>query len=154
GGAGDGSDSTAEVTFDSIGNIFGVSEFGGANGYGVIFERDAEGDEGIVHSFGGAGDGQEPDGAPLIASDGNMYGTTVQGGASNNGVIWDLSGSDEYSVLYSFSVDEGTFLRGRLTEGKKGVLYGTALFGGPNGYGAVYKFNPAKGKLTILHAFN
>ena len=153
GGSSDGQDSTAEVTLDSIGNIFGVTEGGGATGYGTLFEITAEGDEGLLHSFGGAGDGTFPDGAVTIDSNGNMVGTTNYGGASNNGTIWEVAGDGAYSVLHSFTADEGNFIRGRLVQDRKGNFYGTALFGGTTGYGTVFKYS-AKGKLKVLHTFN
>jgi uncharacterized repeat protein (TIGR03803 family) len=149
----DGQDSTAEVTFDSIGNMFGVTEAGGTNGYGTIFEVSAEGQEGLLHSFGGTGDGDFPDGAVTIESNGDMIGTTNYGGASNNGTIWKLAGDGTYSLLHSFTADEGNFIRGPLVQDKKGNFYGTALFGGTPGYGTVFKYTLA-GKIKVLHAFN
>jgi uncharacterized repeat protein (TIGR03803 family) len=127
GGSNDGQDSTAEVTLDSIGNIFGVTEGGGANTYGTIFEIKSSGAESLLHSFGGTGDGTTPDGAVTIESNGDMVGTTNFGGASNNGTIWKLAANGTYTVLHSFASSEGNFIRGPLIQDKKGNFYGTAL---------------------------
>jgi uncharacterized repeat protein (TIGR03803 family) len=149
---GDGQDSGAEVTLDSSGNIDGTTDFGGANGAGVIFQLAPGGTEMLLHSFGGAGDGSTPDGAVSIESNGDMIGTTESGGSSSNGVIFKLAADGTYTVLHSFASNEGNFLRGRLIQDKKGNFYGTALFGGTPGDGTVFKYS-AKGKLTVLHAF-
>ncbi|HEX4160288.1 MAG TPA: choice-of-anchor tandem repeat GloVer-containing protein [Rhizomicrobium sp.] len=153
GGPGDGQDATAEPTLDKSGNIYGVTEEGGANDAGALFEITAGGSESLLHSFGGAGDGTAPDGAVSIDSSGNIIGTTNYGGASDNGTIWELAAKGTYSVLHSFAADEGNFVRGHLVQDKKGNFYGTALFGGTPGYGTVFEYS-AKGKLTILHAFD
>ncbi|MGH6888087.1 MAG: choice-of-anchor tandem repeat GloVer-containing protein [Rhizomicrobium sp.] len=149
----DGAGSGAEVTLDSAGNIYGTTDYGGANTYGVIFKLAPDGTENLLHSFGGAGDGQTPDGAVTIEANGDMYGTTTFGGGSGNGNIWELATDGTYTVLHNFTTDEGNFARGRLIQDRRGDFYGTALFGGVNGDGTVFKYS-ARGKLTVLHAFN
>jgi uncharacterized repeat protein (TIGR03803 family) len=153
GGTSDGAGSTAEVTLDKSGNIFGTAGFDGANGGGVIFKIASGGTETLLHSFGGTGDGADPDGALTILSNGDIYGTTQGGGASANGTIYKLAAGGTYTVLHSFATSEGSFIRGRLVQDKKGNFYGTALFGGTPGYGTVFEYS-TKGKLTILHAFD
>jgi uncharacterized repeat protein (TIGR03803 family) len=153
GGANDGAGSGAEVTLDSIGNIYGTTNYGGTNGSGTIFKLATNGTESLLHSFGGTGDGVNPDGAVTIEANGDMIGTTIGGGSTGNGVIWNLAADGTYTVLHSFTSDEGNFLRGRLVQDKKGNFYGTALFGGTTGDGTVFKYS-AKGKLTVLHTFS
>jgi uncharacterized repeat protein (TIGR03803 family) len=153
GGTGDGEYSTAEVTLDSAGNIVGTAEYGGTNGYGILFQLAPGGKWSLLHSFGDTGDGTLPDGAVTIEANGDMIGTTNYGGASNNGTLWKLAADNTYSVLHSFSADEGNFIRGPLVQDNKGDFFGTALFGGTTGYGSVFKFSAA-GKLKVLHTFN
>jgi uncharacterized repeat protein (TIGR03803 family) len=153
GGSGDGQYSSAEVTLDSAGNIYGTTEGGGANSSGTLFEVTAGGTESLLHSFGGTGDGTSPDGAVTIESNGDMVGTTDFGGTTGNGTIWKLAAGGTYTVLHSFASNEGDFVRGRLVEDKKGNFYGTALFGGTTGDGTVFKYS-SKGTLTVLHTFN
>lgn len=148
----DGAGSGAEVSLDSSGNVYGTTDYGGANTYGTIFEITANGAESVVHSFGGSGDGSTPDGAITIEPNGDKYGTTSYGGSSENGVIWKLAADGTYSVVHNFSADECNFARGRLVQDKKGNFYGTCLFGGANLDGTVIKFT-AKGKVTVLHNF-
>jgi uncharacterized repeat protein (TIGR03803 family) len=147
----DGSGSGAEVTLDSSGNIYGTTDYGGANGYGTLFKL-ANGKETVVHSFGGSGDGETPDGAVFIESNGNMIGTTTFGGGGGNGGIWQLATDGTYSVLHDFTADEGNLARGKLIQDKDGNFYGTCLFGGSTGDGTVYEYSAA-GTLTILHTF-
>jgi uncharacterized repeat protein (TIGR03803 family) len=148
----DGSASGAEVTLDASGNIYGTTDGGGANSDGTIFKLATGGGESLLHSFGGSGDGSTPDGAVTIESNGDMYGTTSYGGASENGGIWELAADGTYTVLHNFTADEGNFARGRLVQDGKGNFYGTCLFGGAPGDGTVFKYS-TKGKLTVLHAF-
>lgn len=154
GGTGDGQDSTAEVTLDSAGNIYGTTEGGGANSGGVLFELAPGGSETLLHSFGASGDGSLPDGAVTIESNGDIIGTASEGGTDSNGTIWKLAAGGTYTTLHSFTTDEGSLVRGKLVQDKKGNFYGTALFGGSTGDGTVFKYNPARGKLTIVHTFN
>lgn len=153
GSPGDGANSGAEVTLDNSGNIYGTTDYGGANTYGTIFEIATDGTESVIHSFGGSGDGSTPDGAISILSNGNMYGTTTFGGASQNGVIWEIPAGGVYTVLHNLTADEGNFARGRLIQDKKGKFYGTCLFGGANSDGTVIKFTQT-GKVTVLHTFD
>jgi len=147
----DGADSGAGVTLDDLGNIYGTTDFGGASGNGAIFKLAPDGTQTLLHSFSGA-DGSEPDGAVTLLSNGDLYGTTVSGGAGN-GVLYRLTSKGKFKVLHSFSATDGSFLRGHLTRDKLGNFYGTALFGGANGDGTVFKYG-SDGTLTVLHAFN
>jgi uncharacterized repeat protein (TIGR03803 family) len=153
GGSGDGAGSGAEVTLDGVGNIYGTTDYGGANGFGTLFKVATTGKEKLLHSFGGAGDGATPDGAVTLEASGDMVGTTIGGGATGNGVIWKLAADGTYTILHDFSSDEGNFARGRLTQDKKGNFYGTALFGGANDDGTVFKYS-TDGTLTVLHTFD
>ena len=154
GGSGDGQSSTAEVTLDTSGNIYGTANYGGANNGGVLFELATGGTETLLHSFGGSGDGSLPDGAVTLLSSGDMYGTTQEGGSTGSGTIWKLTAGGTYTVLHNFGgTTDGSFIRGRLVQDKKGNFYGTALFGGVNSDGVVFKYTTS-GKLKVLHAFN
>jgi uncharacterized repeat protein (TIGR03803 family) len=155
GPSGDGANSGAGVTLDNLGNIYGTTDYGGAANAGAIFELAPNGTQTLLHSFGGTGDGINPDGAVTIdPSTGDIYGGTEQGGADGYGVIYKLTADGAYTVLHSFDgVNEGSWLRGQLLRDKKGNLYGAAVFGGADGDGTVFKLS-AKGKLTVLHTFD
>jgi uncharacterized repeat protein (TIGR03803 family) len=156
GSPGDGATSGAEVSLDSAGNIYGTTDFGGTAGWGVVFKITPDGTETILHSFDGAAGGSEPDGAVhIVASTGDLYGSTIAGGSSGNGVIYKLAADGTYTVLHNLDgTNDGTFARGRLIRNAANTaLYGTALFGGTNGDGTVFKY-AYDGTFTVLHTFN
>ncbi|HTZ71839.1 MAG TPA: choice-of-anchor tandem repeat GloVer-containing protein [Acetobacteraceae bacterium] len=153
GGTADGGGSTAEVTLDNSGNIYGTTGNGGTYGGGVLFTLASDGTETLLHSFGGAGDGTSPDGAVTLLASGDIYGTTQDGGSGDNGTLFELTAKGKYKVLHSFATSEGSFIRGRLVQDKAGDFFGTALFGGPSGNGSVFEYSAA-GTLTVVHGFN
>ena len=150
-GGNDGSGSGANVTLDSAGNIYGTTDFGGANVDGVVFRLAPNGKETLLHTFSGA-DGSQPDGAVIVRSNGDIYGSASSGGASDNGVLFMLSAKGKLKVLHSFTTTDGSFPRGNLYRDKSGNLYGTALFSGANSSGTVFEYG-ADGTFTVLHAF-
>lgn len=147
----DGGGSGANVTLDDEGNIYGTTDFGGANGDGVVFKLAPDGTETVLHSFSGS-DGSEPDGAVLLHHN-KIYGTAGSGGAGGNGVLFSLNPKGKYKVLHDFAANDGSFLRGNIIRDKVGNIYGTALFGGSTGDGTVYKYG-FDGSFTVLHTFN
>jgi uncharacterized repeat protein (TIGR03803 family) len=136
------------------GVFHGVTQFGGvtcalgSSGCGVVFRVDATGKERVLHTFGKkSGDGEEPAGGLFHASD-SFYGTTFYGGTVNAtcsfgcGVVYRVTDSDKYSVLYRFTgAADGWLPTGGLTSDTAGNLYGTTMLGG-SGNGVVYKITP------------
>lgn len=84
--------------------------------------------------------------------DGNLYGTTPTGGASNVGTVFKITPTGSLSVLYNFDITHGSTPNGGLVLGVDGNLYGAAEFGGAHSYGTIYKITPA-GVLTVLYDF-
>jgi uncharacterized repeat protein (TIGR03803 family) len=81
-GGADGSQPEAGVVEDAAGNFYGTTVYGGASSFGTVFKLDRLGDETVLHSFEGGSDGQYPH-APLAQdAEGNLYGTTSEGGKS------------------------------------------------------------------------
>jgi uncharacterized repeat protein (TIGR03803 family) len=109
-----------------------------------------------LFSFDGT-DGEAPRAALIQATDGNFYGTTVEGGASGNcadgcGTIFKIAPSGAQTVLHSFDGTDGTEPNG-LIQATNGNFYGTTAFGGANGKGTVFEITPS-GTLTTLASFN
>ncbi len=86
------------------------------------------------------------------AQDGNLYGTTPTGGASNVGVVFQLTPTGTEKVLYSFDITHGSNPNGGLVLGVDGSLYGTTEHGGAHAYGNIFKITTA-GALTVLYDF-
>jgi len=171
----DGQIPYAGLTQASDGNLYGATFGGGNASDGTAYElsKDSNGNFTVftlLHSFtGSATDGGRPQYSGLIqASDGNLYGTTDQGGSTNFGVAYELSKDSNgnftvFALLHSFNLvspftTDGGSPFGGLIQAADGNLYGTTFFGGSSAnLGAAYRLSKdANGSFTtfaILHAF-
>jgi uncharacterized repeat protein (TIGR03803 family) len=111
---------------DRAGNLYGTTQQGGTNSYGVVFEVAPNGTETVLHTFAGS-DGAYPVGGLIRDAQGNFYGTTQHGGTSDNGTVFKLTKNGTESVLHSFAGCDGALPYGGLIEDKAGNLYGTTL---------------------------
>jgi len=136
------------VIFDSSGNLYGTTEYGGTgtctsagiNGCGTVFELSPNGSGGwtktTLYNFQGGTDGEYPYGGVVFDQAGNLYGATIDGGANSNGTVFELSpnggGSWAETILYSFGAtsSDGEGPVGALTFDQSGNLYGATLTGG------------------------
>jgi uncharacterized repeat protein (TIGR03803 family) len=97
-------------------------------------------------------------------SQGNMYGTTQNGGASGFGTVWKYTSSAGLTQLFNFNGSSSPSNNGDrpmspLLIDSQGNLYGTTYFGGNNfsgdgsGYGTLFKLS-SSGQFTELHQFS
>lgn len=140
------------------GNYYGVTPYGGANDDGVVYEVNSSGAEITLYNFcsiGGCADGEIPDGALALGNDGNLYGTTYQGGANNAGTVFKITTSGALTTLYSFKgTTDGANPLGALVQGSDGNFYGTTYAGGNSANsGTVFKITPG-GSLTTIYSFS
>jgi uncharacterized repeat protein (TIGR03803 family) len=152
--ASDGQNPYASLIQASDGDFYGTTFGGGINNKGTAFKMDSAGNITILHAFGATStDGQNPY-APLIqASDGNLYGTTLSGGAYSGGTVFQIDSAGSVNVLHSFNGNgDGSSPYGGLVQGADGSLYGTTWSGGINNKGTVFKLNTS-GAFTQLYAF-
>jgi uncharacterized repeat protein (TIGR03803 family) len=136
-------------------NLYGTTLLGGVTGDGTIFKimPDCCGGLTMVHSFD-VTDGSSPAGGLILATDGNLYGTTEIGGINDVGSIFKIDPSDgSLTTLHSFDGTDGTDPVGTLIQATDGNFYGTAVAGGLYGHGTVFKVT-SQGALTTLHDFN
>jgi uncharacterized repeat protein (TIGR03803 family) len=157
---------------DATGNLYGVTNGGGTRGTGTAYRlsRTSGGTwrQTLLWSFGGAGDGDYPNAGLVFDKSGNLYGTTVQGGAKDEGVVFELSpsstGTWTEKVLHSFgdSTSDGTKPYASLIIDSAGNLYGTTAGGGStncdpeaNGCGTVFELSPGVDgwSETVIHYF-
>lgn len=142
------------------GNLYGVTSYGGANGSGAVFRISPSGTLDAVYSFcslASCADGENPYTSLIQGSNGDLYGTTYSGGASNNGTLFKITTSGTLTTLYNFcslaSCADGSGPEGQLAVDGAGNIYGTAYSGGASNFGTVFKFS-TKGVLTTLHSFS
>ena len=146
----------AGVISDSAGNLYGTANSGGAANAGVVYKVDTAGRQTVLYSFTGGADGGNPYGGVVRDAAGNLYGTTVYGGAASSGVVFKVDSSGHETVLYTFSGgDDGGYPYAGVIRDSAGNLYGTTYAGGSagyGGYGVVFKLDAA-GQFTVLHSF-
>lgn len=140
------------VILDDAGNMYGTTQFGGTNGNckepdgcGTVFRLTPGGTETILHAFAGEPDGAFPFAGVLMDKRGNFYGTTENGGGSDNGclggcgVVFKLAADGTETVLHALNrPTDGANPFGGLTE-LNGYLYGTASLAGPGNLGVIFR---------------
>ena len=148
------------VAFDSAGNLYGTTVYGGVYDGGALFELSPAGSgwtETVLHSFGNEPDGFGPLAGVIIDQQGNIFGTTNQGGASYCGTAFELSpsaGGWTYVQLTSFTGQhQGPAAVPTLDV--SGNLFGGTETGGANQAGNVYELVPdGYGNWTNLDLFD
>jgi uncharacterized repeat protein (TIGR02543 family) len=160
----DGANPSDSLVQGTDGSFYGTTFYGGPYCYlgcGTVFRITPGGTLTTLHTFGG-GDGQGPTGPLVQGNDGNFYGTTSSGGASDDCTFFRLKGCGtvfkispvypyKLTTLYSFcsqpNCTDGATPFG-LVQGRDGNFYGTTASGEYN-EGTVFKITP-DGTLTTL----
>jgi uncharacterized repeat protein (TIGR03803 family) len=162
-GASDGAYPTASLIEASDGNLYGTTKAGGSSGYGTVFKISnptTSPTEIVIYSFTGEIDGSSPEASLIQASDGNLYGTTHNGGSSGAGTVFKISNpltSPTESVIYSFAGgSDGAYPFASVIQASDGNLYGTTYLGGSSSYGTVFRIlNPTTSPVeSIIYTFN
>ncbi|HXB11737.1 MAG TPA: choice-of-anchor tandem repeat GloVer-containing protein [Bacteroidia bacterium] len=142
------------TTLTLSGNLlYGMTEWGGLNGYGVIFSIDTNGTGyKVLFNFNAPG-GVQPFGS-LTISGGTMFGLASGGGVSNQGTVFSIhTDGSNYKDLFSFNVITGTDPRGSLLlSGNK--LYGMTYQGGINDFGLVFSIDTTGGAYKDMFDFD
>jgi uncharacterized repeat protein (TIGR03803 family) len=173
---GDGYFPNPGLSLDGAGNIYGTTESGGGELGGIAFELTPSSGgwtEIVIHDFclvgGCSGMGAQPEAGLTIDADGNLYGTTVDGGQTNFGcfndfppgcgVVFKLTaksgGGWTDSLLRRFKGPDGAGPGSNLIFDTQGNLYGTTSFDGAFGFGTVFKLTPSShGRWTETVLYN
>jgi uncharacterized repeat protein (TIGR03803 family) len=151
------------------GDFYGTTLYGGTNSSecagsscGTVFKISSSGILTTLHTFVGM-DGFSPWGTLVQGTDGNFYGTTEFGGASDScggfhcGTVFQISPSGTLTTLHSFDRTDGFEPVAALIQASDGSFYGTTMSGGGSencvyGCGTVFEITPS-GTLTTLHSF-
>jgi uncharacterized repeat protein (TIGR03803 family) len=163
-GCADGSQPAQGLVQATNGDFYGTTFEGGIYASGAVFKITASGALTTLYSFCALGlpctDGDSPIAGLVQASDGNLYGTTLYGGAFSDlanswGTIFKITPTGTLTTLYSFCSQSGCPDGANplgLIQATDGDLYGTTSNYGDHGHGTVFKIT-TNGKLTTLHSF-
>jgi uncharacterized repeat protein (TIGR03803 family) len=125
------------------GTLYGVTTAGGANGKGTVFVVTEKGKLTTLYSFTGGADGASPEAGLVFGANGNLYGTTYQGGAKGWGTVFEMTPAGVLTTLYSFGdTGDGALPTAALILASDHNFYGGATKGGVNQAGALFKLTP------------
>jgi len=155
-GLSDGRLPEGDLIFDLAGNLYGTTSVGGggscSGGCGVVFQlTPAHGSWtfSVVYTFTGLADGALPESGVILDHSGNLYGTTVAGGAHSNGTVFELTKAGAVwtkTVLHDFAGgSDGQFPQAGLVFDPVGNLFGFAEFGGSHNQGTAFELQPSSG---------
>lgn len=160
----DGQNPIGNLIKDSTGALYGVTANGGAAGAGSVYKLtppasgQTDWTETILYSFQNQADGGFPAAGLMFDTKGALYGTTTQSGELGSGTVFKLAppvhGAKTWteSVLYTFGLSgapaDGAQPMASLIFDQNGALYGTTIFGGTAGDGAVFMLTPPAGGQT------
>ena len=133
-----------------------MTRVGGTAGMGTISEWDTVTDTySIKHSFDSYSPGIKPACSLLAASNGRFYGLTVAGGTYNAGTLFEYNPfTGTHKKLHDFDgASTGANPHGRLIEATDSTFYGMTTYGGNNGKGVIFRFDPRTNTLTKIHNF-
>jgi uncharacterized repeat protein (TIGR03803 family) len=157
----DGVKPTGALALGNDGNLYGTTQFGGANGTGTIFRITPGGVFTSLYSFSKSRAGLVSTNAAVpnalvLSTNGAFYGTTRQGGVDNAGTFFTFTAAGGLTQIYSFDGaspgGKPITPNGALVQGSNGVFYGTSAFGGTQGGGTIFEITAA-GVPTVLHSF-
>lgn len=125
------------------GNFYGTTFQGGSMGGGVVYKSTPTGIVTVLHNFdpNSALEGYAPYAGLVQATDGNLYGVTYYGGPFASGVVFRITLTGTYSVVYSFDQTSGGLPTATPMQSTNGKIYGLTAFGGASNFGVVYGFD-------------
>jgi uncharacterized repeat protein (TIGR03803 family) len=155
----DGTNPHAGLVQATDGNLYGTTYLGGADNDGTVFKITPSGTLTTLHSFAGyPTDGGNPDAGLVLATNGDLYGTTYEGEASDAGAVFKITPGGTLKILYSFcsqiNCTDGYFPYAGLVQATNGYFYGTTYMGGTNNQGTVFRIITPGDTLKTLHSFD
>jgi uncharacterized repeat protein (TIGR03803 family) len=159
-----GSSPEADLIVDASGNLFGTTYYGGALGFGTVFEVPYNSSS---HMYGGVADlvsfsggtgsapGANPAGGLVMDASGNLYGTTknLGGSGSSNGTVFALqkNGSNyDFVNLVTFNTSDGAAPQADLIKNGANIFGTTSAGGGVSALGTVFEVQAPRITTTSL----
>lgn len=139
GGGRNNEGSTAPVTFDSRGNLYGTT-------IGTAFQLNAKHQSMGSRTFTDATGYRSPGGVLVDPVHNALFGTAIDGGANELGTIWEVNPTRQLVPIYSFCSQpgcaDGYQVESGLAEDSSGNIYGTTGLGGANDAGVIFQITP------------
>lgn len=154
-GAGNGSFPRCRLVQVNATRVFGVTQSGGTNGRGTLYEfNPTNGAITVRHHFA-IGTGSNPYGGVLLASNGRLYGATLSGGANNAGTLYEFNTTTNiHTKLVDMAVATGSNPLGELAQASSGIIYGTTTAGGANTVGVLFSYTIAGNTYAVERDFD
>jgi uncharacterized repeat protein (TIGR03803 family) len=139
----------------SNGKLYGMTEKGGNEDIGTLFEYNIELDTLLyILDFGSCPQGGYPKGSLFQATNGLIYGTTDKGLYSYGSVFSFNPVTKLFFNIFDFNWPNGKFPKGNLIEADNGMLYGITSDGGSNEEGVLFELNPINNVVDIKLSFD
>jgi uncharacterized repeat protein (TIGR03803 family) len=163
-GGNDASFPLGALVMDKNGNLYGTTQFGGGScGCGTVYKLAPDGAETILHAFAEGKDGAYPVARLYLDKQGDLFGTTYEGGGSSNcgrygcGAVFEIAADGTESILHAFTGGDGALPNAGVIADSNNNFYSTTYEGGGSanctgGCGTVFELAP-DGTLSMLHAF-
>jgi len=147
---------TGSLIQASNSTLYGFTFAGGANGNGSVFSYNI-GSNTLTTQYSFAGiDGSNPQGTPIQAGNGLLYGLTNSGGSARRGSLFSISLTNNFTSILSLesAAPFGATPQASLLLASNGKLYGLCNTGGTNGIGSLFTVDPTSGAFTSLYNFD
>lgn len=140
------------LTMGTNGNFYGTTTSGGiGHTAGTVFITTPAGSTTFPYSFTAGADDGDPQAAPVLGLDGNLYGTATEIYAGTNGIAYRITAAGKFTVIHTFDYTHGQTPY-QLIQGLDGYFYGVTRTGGTSGLGVVYRMSKG-GVVKVLHNF-
>ena len=132
------------------GDLYGTTPGGGDYNGGTVFKLTPGGKLTTLYSFcaqSNCPDGYGPYAGLVLGTDGNFYGTTVEGGVATCdspygcGTVFKITPQGKLTTLHRFKETDGALPFGGLVQATNGSFYGTTTAGGPTNVGTIFSLS-------------
>ncbi len=157
----DGSNPSSPLVQANNGDLYGTTEGGGADNSGTVFKITPRGVFTTLYSFcsqTACADGAGPMAGLILGTDGDLYGTTYNGGADGPGglgAIFKITPGGAMTTLFEFNGfnnPNGGNPAASLVQANDGNFYGSTVGGGLYSEGTIFRMSPT-GNLTTVYNF-